>query len=159
VHHRAWLAGYDRSIPTVRTARVGTEVAWLDPLEPAARALVKLAQADILEFIAHQFTVEQLFPGCQMDRRSVLGRGQTLCSRGAKRAEWWWHSSDLENRWFGMRLLRRNLEKRCVDGEAKREPQADACDGVASVQMSHRRIVSGEVKMSMPVTALWRRGH
>jgi hypothetical protein len=65
VHHGLWSAGDDWSVQAVRTARVSAEVAWLDPLEAAPRALVVLAQADIFEFIAHQPTVEQLFPGCQ----------------------------------------------------------------------------------------------
>jgi hypothetical protein len=64
VHHRPWFAHNDWPVPAVRTARVGAEVAWLDPLEAAPRALVKLAQADIYRLVCHQPTVEQLFPGC-----------------------------------------------------------------------------------------------
>jgi hypothetical protein len=66
VHHRAWSAGNDWSLPAVWTARVGGQVAWLDPLEAAARTFVVLAQADIFELAAHQSTVEQLFSGCQI---------------------------------------------------------------------------------------------
>jgi hypothetical protein len=52
MHHRTWLAGNDRSIPAVWTARVGGQVAWLDALEAAPRAFIEFAQADIFEFIA-----------------------------------------------------------------------------------------------------------
>jgi hypothetical protein len=52
----------NRPVPAIWTARVGGQVAWLDSLEAAARAIVVLAQADIFEFAAHQSKIEQLFP-------------------------------------------------------------------------------------------------
>jgi hypothetical protein len=61
VHHRTWLAGNDRSILAVWTARVGGQVAGLDALEAAACALVVLAQADVFEFAAQASAVEHLF--------------------------------------------------------------------------------------------------
>jgi hypothetical protein len=64
VHHRTWLAGDDRSVPAVWTARVGGQVARLDPLESAACAFIELAQPRVFNAIAHEPTVEQAFGIC-----------------------------------------------------------------------------------------------
>jgi hypothetical protein len=53
VHYRARLAGDDWPIPAVGTARVGGQVAWLDPREAAASALVELAQALMVKLVMH----------------------------------------------------------------------------------------------------------